>query len=715
MEEIKRLDQNTINKIAAGEVVERPSAVVKELVENAIDAGANAITVEIKGGGVDLIRITDNGSGIAKEQVKLAFQRHATSKIRVATDLLSVCSLGFRGEALASIGAVAQVEVLTKTRGAFTGVRYAVDGGEERAFEDIGCPDGTTFLVRNLFYNVPARKKFLKSAQTEASYISDLVERLAISRPNISFKFMNNNQLKLQTSGNGNSKDVIYHVYGRDITAQLVEVKAESDVIGISGFVAKPVVNRGNRNYMNYFINGRYIKSAIINKAIEEAYKPYMMQHRYPMTALQFSLDTQYIDVNVHPTKMEIRFTNGQAVYQAVYEAVSDALSGRNMIPSVTIGKEKKPEKVPAPKSAPEPFEQKRKAQELAKAAPGRQKVEAARALAQLETVTPKQPQPSRAFVKSEISSQNLNPSPFGQKIQVQPQKTDGESAVSPQEQLQKTEEQTVLQQKLQPKDSSEQMPEEPKGSVKNQEQPNKIQETSPYQSKRPVTPTPAVAVGGSAITAGTPVQETLFTKENEAILTKDAKKHHKIIGQVFQTYWIVQYKDEMLIIDQHAAHEKVLFEKTMRTLEQRKTMSQILQPPVILSLSMREQQALQKFKPQLEQLGFEIEAFGGREFSVRAVPANLFGVGEIELLTELIDSLTDEINIKNSDMILEKVASMSCKAAVKGNMKLSFQEAEALIDELLELENPYHCPHGRPVIVSMSKYELEKKFKRIL
>lgn len=703
MGEIVLLDQNTINKIAAGEVVERPAAVVKELVENAIDAGANAVTVEIKGGGIEFIRITDNGSGIEKEQVQIAFKRHATSKIRTAEDLLSVSSLGFRGEALASIGAVAKVELVTKTRGALTGSRYELDGGEEKTLEEIGCPEGTTFVVRNLFYNVPARRKFLKSAVTEASYINDLVERLAISNPQVSFKFMNNNQLKLQTSGNGNVKDIIYHIYGRDITANLLEVKSHTPVVNIDGFVAKPVVNRGNRNYMNYFINGRYIKSSIVNKAIEEAYKPYMMQHRHPMTALQFTIDSQYIDVNVHPAKLEIRFTNGQAVYQAIYQAVSDVLAGKNMIPEVSVGKEKKAEKTEIGKKAPEPFEQKRKFDE--KTAVGKQIVEAAKVISQFEEIkkkqemvreespyTVKKEKPLKApkvFDESEISTEKKAKEqekiqqsvPVEKKIDIEKNKTDS-LVVSAQKTASAALDQFLTGKK----------------TVK--------EETTNVQ---PVAAEPIWDKTNSK-------QEELFqTKEEEKFLSKAAKKHHKIVGQIFDTYWIVQYQDNMFLIDQHAAHEKVLFERTMKSLANKEITSQILQPPIILSLSMREEQALKKHEEELRRLGFEIEAFGGREFSVRAVPANLFGVAQVELLTELLDSLTEEIKVKNTDIILEKVASMSCKAAVKGNMKLSFMEAEALIDELMELENPYHCPHGRPVIVSMSKNEIEKKFKRIV
>lgn len=629
MGKIVLLDQSTIDKIAAGEVVERPSAVVKELVENAMDAGANAITVEIKGGGIDFIRITDNGGGISAEDIPAAFKRHATSKIRSVEDLLTVSSLGFRGEALASISAVSQVELITKTRDSLMGNCYVIEGSKEKSMEEIGCPEGTTFVVRNLFYNTPARKKFLKSAQTEAGYIGDLVERLAISHPNISFKFLNNNQLRLHTSGNGNLKDIIYHIYGRDIARELLEIDTQKGNLVIRGFIAKPIVSRGNRNYMNYFMNGRYIKSKIIGKAIEEAYKPYTMQHRYPMTALYFELDSNLLDVNVHPTKMEIRFADNQEIYQYILDAVSEALAGKEMIPEVTLVKEeeKKEEKKI---SAPEPFEEKRIEKE-----------------------------------KKEV------------------------------EQKEKQREVAA----------------------------DVLREENSYMSPNSVVPVNSSVPEPTPVTVVENIAEPIIKKENiqqvsvfsEKLLDKEAKKQHRIIGQVFGTYWMVEYQDKLFMIDQHAAHEKVLFEQTMKNIEEKQFTSQMLSPPIILTLNMKEQEVLERYLPELTKIGFEIESFGGREYSVRAVPGNLFGIASMDFLMELIGSLLEEVHLKSSEVVLEKVASMSCKAAVKGNTKLSYVEAEALIDELMELENPYHCPHGRPVIVSMSKYELEKKFKRII
>lgn len=600
------LDENTINKIAAGEVVERPAAVVKELVENAIDAGSSAVTIEIKEGGTSFIRITDNGCGILKEEIRLAFERHSTSKIRSAEDLFHISSLGFRGEALASIAAVAQVELVTKTKGSLTGNRFVIDGGQEKSLEEIGCPDGTTFLVRNLFFNTPARRKFLKSAMTEAGYVNDLVERLAISHPEVSFKFINNNQIKLQTSGNSNCKEIIYHVYGRDIAGQLLELNTEKNGLRLTGYIGKPIISRGNRNYMNYFINGRYIKSAIINKAIEEAYKPYSMTHRYPFTSIILELDPARIDVNVHPTKMEIRISNQEEVFQFVYDVISEALSRRELIPEVVIGTEKKEKPTILKKEtikAPEPFELKRR-QETASL-------------------------PFPSIVREE-------------------------EAIPP-----------VLPEVIKP-----------------------------------------------AVLTEPPVQMDLF---EERLLSREAVKEHRIIGQLFKTYWIIEYKDKMFLIDQHAAHEKVLFERTMAALKTKEMTSQLLNPPLIISLTMREETALKEHLTVLERLGFEIEHFGGKEYSVRAVPADLYGIAARELLLELIDSLVEEDGKKNPELILEKAASMSCKAAVKGNQQLSEAEARALIDELMTLENPYHCPHGRPVIVSMTKQEIEKKFKRIV
>lgn len=657
MSKINLLDQGTINKIAAGEVIERPSAVVKELVENAMDAGATAITVEIKEGGISFIRITDNGTGIAKDEIALAFQRHSTSKIKSVEDLLTVSSLGFRGEALSSISAVSQVELITKVTGALMGSRYLIDGGQEKELEDIGCPEGTTFVIRNLFYHTPARRKFLKTPMTEAGYISELVQRMALSHPEISFKFLNNNQLKLQTSGNNKIKDVIYHIFGREIAAQLLEVECNSQNCNISGFAAKPIVSRGNRNYMNYFINGRYIKSTIINRAIEDAYKPYTMTHRYPFTALHFTIDSKLIDVNVHPTKMEIRFVENEKIYHMVLEAISSALKGKELIPELSLGKEPKKEELPKEKEIPEPFEKERRESLLQK--------EAHRTIAYVEKNPKKQQKHSLTETVKETPVTYSNT--FQDRLQVHALKEINKFS---------NEAETLNDKAI--------LKEETKAAMK-ENRTDKIEK---------------------------PQQLQFF---EEKLLSEEGKKKHRIIGQLFRTYWIVEYEEKMFLIDQHAAHEKVLFERMMKNLREKEYSSQMLAPPIILSLSLREEEAFLRYKNTLEKLGFEIEGFGGKEYSVRAVPADLLGIAQIDLLMEFVDDLVEEKPVQSPDLILEKAASMSCKAAVKGNQKLSFQEAESLIDSLMELENPYHCPHGRPVIVSMSKYEIEKKFKRIL
>lgn len=619
MANITVLDQSTINKIAAGEVIERPASVVKELLENAIDAQASAVTIEIKDGGCTMIRVTDNGSGIPKDEIALAFLRHATSKIKSVEDLFTISSLGFRGEALASIAAVSQVELITKTCESLTGSRYQIEGGLERGIEEVGAPEGTTFIARNLFYNTPARKKFLKTPMTEGAHVAALVEKIALSHPDISIRFIQNNQNKLYTSGNHNLKDLIYTVFGREIAANLLELDVEEGGIRVMGFIGKPVIARSNRNYENYFINGRYIRSHVISKAIEEAYKPFMMQHKYPFTMLHFKIQPDMLDVNVHPTKMELRFSDGEGVYQAVVRAVSHALAHKELIPEVelTDQKEKNAEALarrPAP--GPEPFEVNRREH------------------------------PPLSYSQAPLSRPSYVKEQAGQWIK------EGGS---------------VLQDK---KEEPEKKPEEK------------------------------------------PQQMDLFDGK---LLDPKARLKHKLIGQLFDTYWMVEYNEQLFIIDQHAAHEKVLYEKTVNMLKTRQFDTQMVEPPIILTLNMNEEVLLEKYMSYFTGMGFEIEPFGGREYAVRGVPANLFSIARKELLIEMIDNLFDDLSLHKPDSIYEKVASMSCKAAVKGHHAMSAAEANELIDQLLDLDNPYACPHGRPTIISMSKYELEKKFKRIV
>lgn len=648
MPEIMLLNQETIDKIAAGEVVERPSSVVKELVENAIDAKATAITVEMKEGGISFIRITDNGCGIERKQVPIAFLRHSTSKIRSVEDLLNIHSLGFRGEALSSIAAVAQVELITKTYDELTGTRYVIEGSKEVADEEIGAPDGTTFIVRNLFYNVPARRKFLKTAQTEGGYISDLMERMALSHPDVSFKFINNGQTKLHTSGNGNEKDLIYHIYGRDITASVLKVEQQTELFQVRGFIGKPMVSRGNRNYENYFINSRYIKSALLSKAVEEAYKGFLMQHQYPFCVLYFDIHSDLLDVNVHPTKMELRFSQNEQIYRLLYEIIRNTLTHKDFIPEVPV-EEKKTAAAPEIKEpAPEPFEV-RRLNEIRKAVA---------ADSPYEPKYPSHAKKSSTDVFFSRMKQNTK-SPLTAK------------------------EESLFAKPLASAPETEDVPKEDSLSV--------VREPDiPY------------------------MQQTLEQIDSH-FLTKDARKKHKIIGQLFDTYWLVEFEDKLFVIDQHAAHEKVLYEKTMKKVREQLFSSQAVSPPIILSLNQEEIAAMERYQDELTRFGYEIEPFGGKEYAITAIPADFSDIDMRSMFLELLNDFTELSGRTTPELILEKVASMSCKAAVKGNNRLSRAEIETLIDELLQLDNPYNCPHGRPTIISMSKYEIEKKFKRIV
>ena len=643
MAKIQLLDQKTIDNIAAGEVIERPASVVKELVENAVDANANAITVEIKDGGMTLIRVTDNGIGIPKDQIKTAFLRHATSKIRSVEDLLSVSSLGFRGEALSSISAVAQVELVTKTAESFSGVSYKIYGGEEEAFDDIGAPDGTTFLVKNLFYNTPARRKFLKSATTEAGYVEQMMVHIALSHPEISFKFIHNNKNKIYTSGNGKVKDIIYHIYGRDVAGALIPVEAQNEDVKVTGFVAKPYVSRGNRNYESYFINGRYIKSSIIYKAIEEGYRTFTMKHRYPFVCLDFKINQELLDVNVHPTKMEIRFRNGREIYELVVDTVRAALLQKDLVQDVLRETPKKKE-LPRTKEVkkPEPFEVNRRKEE-----------------------TKKMDQTMKDFAKmrqSQTNQQGHRAKPEGMK----------------QDRLKSESSQTAKKPTYAGLNYNTQKKEFPQ---------YKTDELSSNQ----------------------------MTLREDPVFSVQARPDRKILGQLFKTYWLIEYEDQLFIMDQHAAHEKVNYERLMKNFKEKEIYSQRLEPPMVVTVSMMEAEALERYKDAFAGLGFTIESFGGNEYCIREVPANLYGIGERDLFMELLDAVSQENGTMDTEVIASKIATMACKMSIKGNQRVSLMEVEHLLDELMKLENPYQCPHGRPTIIKMSKYEIDKKFKRIV
>lgn len=601
MAAIRVLDEYTINKIAAGEVVEKPLAVVKELVENAIDAGSSLITVEIKNGGIDFIRITDNGSGIPADEIRKAFERHATSKITAIDDLNTLKSLGFRGEALASIAAVSKVECITKPSDSLTGINYTINGGKEQELKEIGCPLGTTFVVRDIFYNVPARRKFLKTPVTEGSYITELVEKIAMSHPDIAFKYINNGQLKLQTKGNNSLKDVIYSIYGRDITANLLEFSLESDIINVTGLIGRPVISRGIRNYISCFINGRYIRNNILYKAVEEGYSGYKMVHRFPFAVLNISIDSSLMDVNVHPSKMEVRFSEADRIFSLLCNGIRETLKENDIIPDVKIEKTStQPETFIKEKiAAPEPFETNR-----------------------MKTI-----------------KNNENTAPANEYVR---------------------------------------------------------ENAAEYNSQKSVT-----------------VQDTLFDISG---MKHEEKKNYRVAGCVFSTYWIIEYNDEMYIMDQHAAHEKVMFEKFMEKMKPGNAASQILSPQIILTLSQTEADVINNHYEDFVSAGFEINHFGGNEYAVSAVPAEIPGISSEKALLDLIGMISEEKNISQSESaFVEKIASMSCKAAVKGGRRISYREAYELVNSLFELENPFCCPHGRPTMIKMTKYELEKQFGRIV
>ena len=700
MSRIQVLDQVTIDKIAAGEVIERPASIVKELLENAIDAGATSITVEIRDGGISFIRVTDNGCGIEMEDIPAAFLRHSTSKIRSAEDLSHISSLGFRGEALSSIAAVAQVELITKTKGSAFGASYRIEGGKGGHPEETGAPDGTTFLVRQLFYNTPARRKFLKTPMTEASHVGDLVTRLSLSHPEISFQFRNNGQSRLHTSGNGSLRDVIYHVYGREIASHLLEVDLEGRGVRITGCIGEPLVSRGNRNFENYFINGRYVKSSIISKAIEDAYKDFQMQHKYPFTVLHIQVDTEIVDVNVHPTKMEVRFQNQQEIYGSVCEAVSRSLHHEELIPQVAV-----PE---PPEAIPE-----RQLPENGGGVPATEKTIAQNTAenVQKQSVLYKK---QSAYGSADEPKGEKQSALFGSEPENAGQAAQARTGREPQKDLDyfmKKMRERVLSYHQQA--AAAEVREQ--GQIHRPEEArDRIREAAGYRVETKKTErTPKIPGEHEEKTEYTPKQLNLF---EEKLLSPQAASRYRIIGQVFETYWLVEFGDNLYIIDQHAAHERVLYEKTLAGMKTRDFTSQVISPPIILSLTMQEAQLLNTYMDQFTRVGFEIEEFGQDSYAVRAVPDNLFGIAKRELLMEMIDSLSDELYTGLApDIIDEKIASMSCKAAVKGNMRLSAREVEALIGELLRLENPYHCPHGRPTIIAMSRRELEKKFKRIV
>ena len=644
---INILDKDTIDKIAAGEVVERPASIVKELLENSIDAGSSSVTVEIKNGGIDLIRITDNGCGISSDEVKKAFLRHATSKIVSDKDLISIKSLGFRGEALSSIAAVSKCEMITKTRDELTGVRYYIEGGTEVEYEEIGAPDGTSIIIRDIFYNTPARRKFLKTASTEGAHISELVEKLAMANTEIAFKFISNGQIKLQTNGSGNLKDIVYQLYGKEISKALCNVDYEKNGIKIKGVVARPEVTRSSRNLENIFVNGRYIKDNIISKAVEDGFGDRLMQHQYPFCALNFDLDG--VDVNVHPRKMEVRFSDRNFVYDNTKEAVEEIFTTQSAVREVPVGKTSNEKKVFV--NTPEPFENKR------------------RDMSEI-------PEKVSQNKYEDVTKDTLHSTGSDDEINWRVPK---ENMYNPKDDISLIKDENTKRVYSDINDLSNK-------SIKEVNIGN-IDDANPNGIK--------------------PSQLSFFESES--------KKYMKVIGQVFDTYWIVQLENEMYIIDQHAAHEKVMYERLLKESKANKLSSQMINPPIVVTLTDLEQNVLKEHMDEFRGIGFDIEEFGGKEYKINAIPNIFPSIPKAELFNEMLSDSTNYDVISPSELILAKVASMSCKAAIKGNMRISLLEANELFDELLSLDNPYNCPHGRPTVIKMTKQEIEKKFKRIV
>lgn len=671
------LDSDTIDKIAAGEVVERPSSVVKELVENAIDAGADSITVEARDGGISMVRVTDNGCGMDREQVRNAFLRHATSKIESAQDLNHIMSLGFRGEALSSIAAVSQVEIITKTANSLTGTRLQIDGGQEKSFDEVGAPDGTTFVMRNLFYNTPVRKKFLKHAPTEGGYITDLMEHLALSRPDISFKLVLGNQTRFHTSGNGDLKEVIYRIYGREMAAAVIPIQAQERGMKIEGYLGKPILVRSNRSFEIYYMNGRFIRSSVVAKAIEEGYKEYLMQHKFPFCVLHLTMDPERVDVNVHPTKMDVRFSDSFLVSEFLSRTIRQTLRNREMIPEDKLEnqkqvllKEKQEREAVYKEKVPEAFEINRTREAAL--------------------------QESTVYHKDIPEKESFERSPVWERIK-------NVKAVEPVS-SNKPKPPVIFEPKQQTNAEAQEDTEEFFTET------DETEDTT--QKDIRVDTVTAAAEEEKPDTVSVPYQMNLF---QEKILVQENRDRYRIIGQVFDTYWMFQFEEKLCILDQHAAHEKVKYERFMKHFREKDVLSQSLMPPIIVSLSGQEEVVLKECMEIFHNLGFEIEAFGGSEYALRSVPLDLYGCSEREMFLEVLDELETGISRQSPQVVEEKIASMACKAAVKGNNKLSYEEADALINELLTLDNPYNCPHGRPTIITISKYEMEKKFKRIL
>ena len=633
------------NKIAAGEVVERPASVVKELVENAIDAGATVINVEIKKGGITYIRITDNGRGMAREDAKIAFLRHATSKIKREEDLDAIYTLGFRGEALSSIGAVAQVDLYTKRPQDAEGTFMSVNGGVIGDAEDRGMPDGTTIVVNNLFYNTPARMRFLKRDASEAALVTDIMERFILSHPEISFRYIMDARDKYFTAGDGNLKGVIYAVYGKSYMNSLIPIEYETETLKITGAVGKGDAARPNRNYQSFFVNKRYVKSLKISNALEAAYKNQIMIGKHPMAILNIEINPKCTDVNVHPTKLEVKFSNEEDVLRSIYHCVQNALYA---IPNVPQIEREKPEK-----------------REVAR--------DSVTLKSQLEIKPAKKPEKTPSAPVKEIAK----PEPK--------KKEKSEYAVN------NTNEYFVKRQ--------EEIVNAFQGIAEVKEQ--KVSENIAESVKMDILTKMEEENSASVIS-----QESGWGFDDENV---------RVIGQIFNTYILAQSGDTMIIADQHAAHERLKYEELKKELEKREIASQLLLVPVTIDLTASEMAAFSENAGRFAEMGFELEEFGNNTLILRATPEPLDEDGLKNLVIELIDGFLENKQEIISEKMQRALYTIACKAAVKANHKFDNAQLEALLKEILALKNINTCPHGRPIIVTMSQKELEKEFKRIV
>ena len=704
MGNIVLLDELTINKIAAGEVIERPASVIKEMVENSIDAGATNVTVEIKNGGISFIKVTDNGKGIAKDDLEIAFERHATSKIRSAEDLDTVTSMGFRGEALASIAAIANVEMISKTQEQEIGYKVVVEAGDVLEKEEAGCRTGTTITVKNLFFNTPVRYKFLKKDYTESGYIEDVVTRIALVNPNIAIKLINTGKTVIQTNGNGNIKDVIYSIYGKDVANGVMEVSYNYEDIKVTGVIGKPEIARSNRSNQLFFVNKRYIKDKTLTAATEQAYKGLIPIGKFGFVVLNLEINPASVDVNVHPAKLEVRFQEESKVFQSIYHAIKDTLLKGELI--ANSGDEQKQGELFAFRKQNEKqiekytneeskiktniiediYNQKNEhTQEIKTINPTNEmeKVDSSNVLEKLNQIKEKIVQEMNGQVQEKDTENKEGIAEISSNLELKEPEVKYELEEKGIEDIQEKE-----KNENEPKDFN-QMYTETFGISPIQEKQEKKEETD------------AIDI----------VKDNVSMFENVEELKKPV---YKFIGIVFKTYIILEIGKEMYILDQHAAHERIMYERVKRNYysDEQKD-SQMLLLPDIITLTHKEMDIANENMQLFEKAGFTLEEFGDNTIKLTGVPTVCVDLDTKELFLETLDEINTVARTAKQEKEEKFIATVACKAAVKANMALTVEEVEKLMDQLFELPNPFTCPHGRPTVIKMTKYDIERKFAR--